>query len=191
MKRANLFPSMRTGSAHWQTAILHRLVVIGLMLLCCTPSAWSENFSEYRLKAAFLYNFAVFTAWPPEVGSVLNLCVFGDDPFGAEIDGINGKTIGARKLAVQHKTNLGSLKGCHIVFVPATDIGQLPRLLDTLRDMPVLTVTESPSAVHQGAALNMTIVQGQVTFEANLVAARRAHLMLSSKMLRLATEVIQ
>lgn len=147
--------------------------------------------SEYQLKAAFLYNFAVFTEWPPEVGSVLNLCVYGHDPFGAEIDGLNGKAVGVRKLAVQRKTGLETLKGCQIVFVPGADIDQLARLLDKLRGLPVLTVTESLGAARQGAALNMTMAQGRVTFEANLVAARGAQLKLSSKMLRLATEVIQ
>ena len=38
-------------------------------------------------------------------------------------------------------------------------------------------------------ALNMNMMQGKVTFEANLQAARDAGLDLSSKLLRLATEV--
>ena len=37
----------------------------------------------------------------------------------------------------------------------------------------------------------MNVQQGRVSFEANLAAARSARLNLSSKLLRLATEVIQ
>ena len=164
---------------------------LALGMLACAPPAWSDDLPEYRLKAAFLYNFAAFTEWPAEVGATLNLCIHGQDPFGAEIDPLNGKTVGARSVAVQRKAADESLKGCHIVFVPAAAIGQLPRVLDSLRGLPVLTVADSPGAARQGAALNMSLVQSKVSFEANLDAARAARLNLSSKLLRLATEVIQ
>ena len=70
--------------------------LLSLLLLPVAPAAWSDGLPEYRLKAAFLYNFAVFTEWPSDVGKTLNLCVFGDDPFGPEIDGLEGKAAGER-----------------------------------------------------------------------------------------------
>jgi hypothetical protein len=45
--------------------------------------------------------------------------------------------------------------------------------------------------MRRGVALNMNVAGGKITFEANLQAARRAGLNLSSKLLRLATEVVQ
>jgi hypothetical protein len=45
--------------------------------------------------------------------------------------------------------------------------------------------------MRRGAMLNMNVSQGKVSFEANLAAARAAQLSLSSKLLRLATEVNQ
>jgi hypothetical protein len=55
----------------------------------------------------------------------------------------------------------------------------------------VLVVADSPGALRQGAALNMAVASSRVTFEVNLRAARAAGLTLSSRLLRLATEVIQ
>jgi YfiR/HmsC-like len=185
MSLFDAFAALRASPPPWRRGLL----ALGLTCLWFAPPASSEELSEYRLKTAFLYNFAAFTEWPPQVGSVLNLCVYGRDPFGAEIDGLHGKSIGQRKLVVQRKA--GALKDCQIVFISAADIDQLPRLLDTLRGLPVLTVTESRGGAWQGAALNMNLVRGKVTFEANLVAARAAGLHLSSRMLSLATEVIQ
>lgn len=161
------------------------------MCFCFASSASSQESSEYQLKAAFLYNFAVFTEWPPQVGPVLNLCVYGQDPFGEAIDGLNGKTAGTRTIAVHGKTDAAALKACQIVFIGSADIDQLPRLLKSLRGVPVLVVADSPGAARQGAALNMRLAQGRVTFEANLVAAHGAGLKLSARMLSLATEVIQ
>jgi YfiR/HmsC-like len=187
MKLFNAFIALRLSPPRWRRGLL----ALGLMSLWFAPAASSQELSEYRLKAAFLYNFAAFTEWPAQVGSVLNLCVYGRDPFGTEIDGLNGKSIGQRKLVVQRKAGAGVLKDCQIVFISAADMEQLPRLLDALRGLPVLTVTESRGAARQGAALNMNLAQGKVTFEANLVAARAVGLNLSSRMLSLATEVIQ
>jgi hypothetical protein len=179
MKLFNAFIALRHSPPRWRRGLL----ALGLMCLWFAPAASSQELSEYRLKAAFLYNFAAFTEWPAQVGSVLNLCVYGRDPFG--------KSIGQRKLVVQRKAGAGVLKDCQIVFISAADMEQLPRLLDALRGLPVLTVTESRGAARQGAALNMNLAQGKVTFEANLVAARAVGLNLSSRMLSLATEVIQ
>jgi hypothetical protein len=165
--------------------------VLALVVLLGASSAWAQEVPEYRLKAAFLYNFAAFTEWPADVGGTLNLCIYGADPFGAEVEPLNGKTVGARAIEVHRKPSLDALKSCQLVFISATGIGQLPRLLDTVRGMPTLIVADSPGATRQGAALNMSVAQGRVSFEANLVAARSAKLKLSANLLRLATEVIQ
>lgn len=173
--------------------LLQALLGLAAALWLAAP-ARSQDLPEYRLKAAFLYNFAAFTewpAWPADMGGNLNLCIYGADPFGTEIDAINGKKVGERSLTVLRKSTAESLKGCHLVFITVTASGQLPRVLDALRGQPVLTVADAPGAVHQGVMLNMTVVQGRITFEANLVAARSAGLNLSSRLLRLATEVLK
>jgi hypothetical protein len=165
------------------------LSLIGLFGL--TAPARAQDLPEYRLKAAFLYNFALFTDWPAEVGGTLNLCVVGNDPFGDELNGLQGKAVGSRSLAVQRKAAGQSGAGCQIVFVSAQALPGLPRLLEQVKGQPVLTVADSPGAAQQGVALNMNVANSRVTFEANLRAARAANLALSSKLLRLATEVHQ
>jgi len=146
---------------------------------------------EYRLKAAFVYNFTVFTEWPASVGPALNLCLFGADPFGAEIDALHGKRAGDRQIVVHRRTGVESLRTCQVVFLSASAIGQLPRILDTLRGLPVLTISDSPGALQAGVVINMIEDRGRIAFEANLQAARAAQLTLRSNLLRLASEVIR
>jgi YfiR/HmsC-like len=160
-------------------------------LLLSAWVTWADELPEYRLKAAFLYNFALFTEWPAEVGSTVTLCIHGNDPFGKEIDGLNGKVVGGRSIAVRRDVRLQVLRECQVVFIAASASGDLPRVLDELRDKPVLTVADSQGAGRRGVVLNMTVAQNKITFEANLQAARAVRLNLSSKLLRLATEVIQ
>lgn len=186
-----LFVGARSCLPPWQRRWHLCFLALGLMFLCNASPTWSEELSEYQLKAAFLYNFAAFTEWPPQVAGTLNLCVYGRDPFGTELDVLNGKIVGTRMVVVQRKVNFDALKNCQIVFIPTANIDQLPQVLKVLRGVPVLTVTDSPGASRQGAALNMNLVQGRVRFEANLDTARGAQLGISSRLLLLATVVIQ
>jgi hypothetical protein len=167
------------------------LAVLLMMMSSCARASTPEDPPEYRLKAAFLYNFVLYTEWPTDTGLQLNVCVYGSDPFGAEIDGLQGKTAGQRTLAVRRLAEGEPVSGCQIVFVAAHAIGTLAQLLEQLQGSAVLIVADSPGAAERGAALNMSVEENKVTFEANLAAARAARVNLSSKLLRLATHVIQ
>lgn len=169
--------------------------VIGALCLAAlfmgASGARANELPEYRLKAAFVYNFMLFTEWPAATGNTLNLCIQGKDPFGPEIDGLQGKQAATRSIAVLRRAAGESLKNCQVVFIAPSMMGSLPHILEGLKGQPTLTLADSPGAMHKGVALNMGVAQGKVTFEANLQAARGAGLSLSSKLLRLATEVLQ
>jgi YfiR/HmsC-like len=162
-----------------------------LAWLGTVPAASAEDLPEYRLKAAFVYNFLAYTDWPADTGATLTLCLRTPDPFGREIDGLQGKPVGTRTLAVQRRGAGESLKGCQAVFLPAAAPEALARAIEPLRELPMLTLADTPGAMRRGVMLNMTLANGRVAFEANLQAARAAGLGLSAKLLRLATEVQQ
>lgn len=167
------------------------LLALAGLLSWASPTR-ADELPEYRLKAAFVYNFIVYTEWPAATGQALNLCIHGNDPFGTEIDGLQGKVVGSgRRLSVRLTAAGESLNDCQIVFVTASMVNQLSRVQDSLRGRPVLTMADSAGAMRRGVMLNMNMVQGKITFEANLQTARGAGLELSSKLLRLATEVVQ
>lgn len=170
-----------------------RLLSLCALLLWVLPSLAQElvmSGSERALKTAFIYNFILFTEWPAHAGNTLTLCIRGSDPFDTAIDVLEGKSVGTHTLTVQRR-GAGSLGGCQVVFVSAAAINTLPRVLEELRGKPVLTIADSPGAARLGVALNLSVNQNKINFEANLQAARAAQLSLSSKLLRLATEVIQ
>ncbi len=171
---------------------LSAALVLGCVALAgIDRAALAEEMPEYRLKAAFIYNFLIYTEWPSGGGSSLSLCILGKDPFGAEIDGLQGKVAGGRSIVVRRNEPVDAIRQCQAVYIGPSAMESLPRLLESLRGQPVLTLADSPGAMHRGVALNMALAQGRVSFEANLQAARAAGLNLSSKLMRLATEVRQ
>lgn len=163
---------------------------LALVALLTGAAAFGQEVPEYRLKAAFLYNFALYTEWPAEVGNTLQLCVAGPDPFGREIDALQGKPVGHRSLALSRRGSGEGWVGCQIVFIAAPGSPPAARALEAARSQPLLTVADTPGALRQGVMLNMTLVGGKVGFEANQGATRAARLVLSARLLRLATEVL-
>src|SRR5580700_879556 len=147
---------------------------LGLALIAFAPAAVSDDLPEYRLKAAFLYNFALFTEWPADIGATLNLCVYGQDPFGEEIDALQGKPVGDRRIVVRRVTSAEGLGICQVVFIANPSGDGIARALSILHGATVLTVADVPGAAKQGVALNMIVVNSKISFEANLSAARAA-----------------
>lgn len=166
-------------------------LLLAACLLAAAGHAFAQTTPEYRAKAGFLYNFIAFTDWPPKVGSPLPLCVYGANPFGDELNALEGKTVNGRKLTIHYPGSLEQLKRCRVVFVANSAIDGLSSILDTLRGEPVLTVTDSRGALDAGVGINMLVRQNKIAFEVNLAVTRRADLSLSSKLLRLASEVRQ
>ncbi len=149
---------------------------------------------EYQIKAAFLYNFAKFVVWPPEVfrdpESILVVGVLGRDPFGEILDrAVQGKTVNGRTLVVRRFPGLAVLGPCHILFISASERGRMKEILEAVQGGHVLTVGEVDRFTRQGGIINLALVEDRVHFEINIDAAAHAGLTVSSKLLSLSTIV--
>lgn len=146
--------------------------------------------SEYELKAAYLYNFALFTNWPPEKmaadGSAVVFCVIAQDAQVASISGLQSRKLRDRSILVRPIVSPEDGRGCHVLFIGANGAEVLPKLLEVVRDAGTLTVTDSADFSHKDMVISMAIENGRLAFDVNLLNARRARLTLSSKLLKLA-----
>ena len=163
----------------------------GARLGALAPAAAAETSREYLIKAAFLYNFAKFTEWPagsfPDSAAPLDVCVFGEDPFGGALESIAGKTIRGRRVAVHRVASIEAGAACHLLFISASEATRLAGILESLRGRPVLTIAEMPGFARSGGIINLkTNADDKVRFEINNGIARRVGLRLSSKLLNLA-----
>lgn len=168
-----------------------RLLMLVFLLLAAWPVRAAEDASEYRLKAAYLYNFITFTEWPAPQTATLTLCIHGGDPFGPELDRYRGRSVGNQVIALRYSNSAKDLEGCQAVFLARTVQGNLARIFDQITGQAVLTVADFPDAVDQGVMLNLAREGDKIVFEANLGAAREAGLRISSNVLRLAARVLR
>ena len=150
---------------------------------------------EYLIKAAILYNFAKFTRWPAEsfdsADAPLQLCVFGADPFGAALETIEGKRVGSRNLSTRLIADTAEVRGCHLLFVSASERESFAEVLAATNRAAVLTVADSPDFSRAGGIITLNVIEDRTRFDVNRSAAEQAGLELSAKLLRLADSVIQ
>lgn len=154
----------------------------------------AEQLDEYRVKAAFLYNFAKFVDWPAEAfptpGEPFAICVLGEDPFGRSLDdAIAGRAIAGRPVVVRRVSEARQTGGCQILFVTPASGRHVVSILATLKHPGVLTVGESGNSRSEGLIINFTLEGGKVRFEIDLVAAADEKLRFNSRLLSLATVV--
>jgi hypothetical protein len=169
--------------------------VLGLACLCSgtvfgTAAPQDRAFTEYEVKAAFLYRFLAFVEWPAEVrvedGEALIVGVYGSDPFGDALDPEHHESaLRGRRIEVRRLEDADEFAECHVVFFGVRDPVETGKLLSRYRSAPILTVGESELFLKQGGIIRFFEVDKRVRFEIEDKAARRAGLTISSKLLRL------
>lgn len=181
-----------------------RHVVGALMLKCITAAAGigavmaphvghgQSPSLEAQVKATYLYNFIQFVEWPQTAwtkGEDFPLCVLGADRLSAALTAFDGEQVDGRVLRARRLTHVdeAAANRCKVVFLPR-GAGDSAELLARLPNQGVLTVGEAADFVDAGGMIGLYQVRGRVHFSINDRAARRAGLVVSSRLLQLARE---
>lgn len=159
-----------------------------------TASENGPRAPEYLIKAAYLYNFALFVEWPADAFTAPDapflVCIIGSDPFGWAIDRtIHDKRISDRRIVIERLQSTQDARHCHLLFVSGSDGALTADLAKRLAGLPILIVGDAPTASPFAGAVVFTVHDNKVGFEIDLQAAKRTRLKISSKMLNLARVV--
>jgi YfiR/HmsC-like len=174
---------------------LFRFLALAIASALLGPSylhAQRSSPSEYEVKAAYLYDFGKFVAWPAKAasGDEFSICVLGEDPFGATFDAtIAGEAINGKKVVVNRIAKPLEAMSCRILFISASQESQLKEILATLDNKSVLTVSDISQFTRRGGMIQFVIDANRVRFEVNVTTAERAGLTLSSQLLKVAINV--
>lgn len=197
----SFLPHGRAVALAWLRALGPRLVARSLLPGLLWASSLSGLASEapvapeYQLKAAFLYNFAVFVDWPatnppPPNGPIL-IGVLGHDPFCsvlveslAKVPPVKGRRVVARRVSTGPE-----LRACQILFISSSEKARLSQILASVAGTSLLTVGDCDQFCQAGGIIRFTRQEGRIGTEINLDAAERAGLQFSSKLLRLSSVV--
>ncbi len=164
------------------------ILVISLMVIL-NIRGYSQRYTEYEVKAAYIYNFAKFIEWPDSVfeqkDSPLILGIYNGDPFGDIIEKtFTNNTIKDRKWSVKYYKDINEISYCHILFVPKIDKAELLKVLNIVKNKAILSVGDNVDNFCQmGGIINFTAQSSKYRFEINNFEAKKSKLEISSKLL--------
>lgn len=173
---------------HRMKTIIAALLTMALSVSPALCKAEDMAAPEYRIKAAFLYNFARFISWPDSTtgNNGFSLCVLGSDPFGELLDSLSGKPVHKQELVIRRLQVLTPEDNCRLVYISSENTPDLDATLSLLKDQPVLTVSDMDDFTSRGGIIRFRLADKKVRFDINIDAANTAGLTISSKLLSLA-----
>jgi hypothetical protein len=175
---------------------LLRLAALGLALLlpAALPGAGTceTSLGEYSLKAAFIYNFSKFVEWPEGIyRGRKDFCIatLGRSPLDRELAALNGKLVQGRSIVFRRVNSPEDATQCQVLVISRSELARLEGILDTLRDLPVLTIAEGDDFCKKGGMLSLEKENGKIVFDVNFRETQRAKLKPNSQLLKLARRI--
>ena len=119
---------------------------------------------EYKVKGAFLYNFAKFVEWPATAfktnDSPLVIGVLGDTRLPPDLEqAVEGRTVNGRPVVVRRSKRIEDLLEAHVLFISSSEQADYGRIMRMLSGRGVLTVGESPEFLRQGGVINFVLLE--------------------------------
>ncbi|MBW8000929.1 MAG: YfiR family protein [Planctomycetes bacterium] len=167
---------------------------------------------EYRIKAAFLYNFIKFIDWPqekmPDNDEPIIIGIVESEDFIKAFDPIKNKKVKGKKVILRKFDKLGemdenkdqsqwrhkiaALKECHILFFcHFANKKTQNQIIKDLSGFSVLTVGQADGFLESGGNINFIKERQKVRFEINLKTSKQNELKIKSRFLKLAIRVIK
>ncbi|CAN5828856.1 hypothetical protein BH24ACI4_BH24ACI4_22650 [soil metagenome] len=168
---------------------LSLLVLIAALIAVPAPArAQIDSGTHTDIKAAFLLTFAKFTEWQSLAPATpLVMCVAGDQRVAnALAEAVRGQRVRDRSLQVQEVGIDGFLDACNLLFISTSHIRSASPVLDSLKRLPILTVSDSQGFAQSSGIIELYVEAGRMRFAVNPGAGSRAGLGLSSRLLNLA-----
>lgn len=175
----------------------HTAVVLLLLLQFLLPGAFvvraDDTALEYKVKAAFLLNFAKFTTWPDTSFSKdsprIDICIAGPDPFGSSLGDLESKQIGGKPIRVHRIPSLTHPAHCHVLFISRSERLNYRAYVTSLPE-GVLTVSDIQGFAASGGIFEFITRNDRLSFKINNKMAKRQGLLISSSLLNLADKVL-
>jgi hypothetical protein len=172
-------------------AVLRVLALAGLLFLG-RAAAGEEVSREYRIKAAFLYNFAKYVEWPAQrfaaADAPIVIGTFCPEAFGVLLSKIvKDRRIDGHGIEVRTLTAAVESNQVHAVYVCAEYEPTWGPVTEAIRGKSVLTVADSAQSAR---GMIVFVLDGdKVRFSVDMDQADRAGLRISDQLLKLAISV--
>lgn len=164
-------------------------IICALALLVLPAQANTTLVDERDMKAALIYHFSIYTAWPEVNSSGFNVCTFEDDKENINTRLLESKRINGNPIHFKVIRDVADVKVCQVLYIEEAVQIYSRRYSQLIDKLAILTISESRHQLDSAGIINIQLVNKKYNFTINNQAAKQLNLLVSSKLLRLATKV--
>jgi len=178
---------------------LLKLMLCVSLILIPFLFASAQEIDEYLIKSAFLFKAPVFMEWPPNASYLLPqnnfvIAIIGSDPFNGKLQlAIKASNIKLKNknISIRTVTKVEEIGSSDIVFISNSEKYNLTKILNYVKDKPILTLSDTRVFIDKGVMINMYIENNALQFNVNLKSINESKIYVSSKLLVNANKVVK
>jgi YfiR/HmsC-like len=165
------------------------------LVITSVPAYAASASDEYRVKAAYLYNFAKFITWSENPASDTNepfiIGVLGTNSFDGSLESLTAKTVRNRPIVIQQFDKPAEVENCQILYLNLTDEKALEQSLKSLSKKAIVTVSDQKGFALRGGTIQFIEVRDRLRFIINKTIADKQKIKIGSQLLSLAIDVLE
>ena len=144
---------------------------------------------ESELKAAFIYNFTLFTNWPQPHEKTLRLCLLGEISYASKLYVYDGRIVEGATLQIEKVKSASEAKVCQVLIAEIKDQADINKIKKELHGLPTLIIADSGNYSPDSTHIMMSKNNNRIVFDVNQTEANISNLSFSFKLLKLAHKV--
>jgi hypothetical protein len=140
------------------------LLVSALLVISAAPLAAQDT----KLASLFVMSFTKYVEWPATADSTYVITVLGDDPVYDQLKPLAaaGEAEG-RKVVINKAVRIENISRTHILYISPDKSNQVGTAASRFNSDHTLIVTQKPGMAREGAGINITVIDGKLSFEIN------------------------
>jgi hypothetical protein len=170
-----------------QLFVFLQIIIISFCLLFSGDAFSDDHNMEYKIKAAYLYNFTKFIYWPPKNTLTFDICLIGDDLFGDHIKLLEQKKVKEKTIRLFRYSDLSqSIQHCYIIYFT---FSSTTKKIDSKNFDGILTIGELDFFIRAGGMILLLKKDNHIKFQINKQLIESNNLGISAKLLELADSI--
>ncbi|MFI3154715.1 MAG: YfiR family protein [Methylococcaceae bacterium] len=157
------------------------------VIICCTLNSAEAAESSELIRASIIEKISRFIEWPVWTGERFTLCVADKAPLLPALQTYYANTSLANKpVSLLTFRGVHELKDCQVIYLSDDQSDDLETILQSVRNQPILIVTEKKDDVSQGAHVDFFVEDNRLHLEVNRTALLNSGLKASYHLLKVA-----
>ena len=175
------------------------MIILFVFICFSVFPSFSQQVDEYTIKSVFILKIPVYIEWPENSNYQTNqndfvIGIIGEDPFKGKLMALIKKEnlkIKNKNIQVRPISIYSEIAGIDLLFIANSEKYNIVKILNEVKNKPILTMSDTKSFSDKGIMINMFIDSGSLAFDVNLKESNFSKIYISSKLLVNAKNVIK